>query len=329
MAGTPQPTAGTSQKVLVIKLSALGDVLIALGAMAAIRRHHADAHITFLTTRPFADMAQRSGYFNTVEVITRARFFELGTWLRLSKFLNAGKFDIVYDLQMNGRSGFYYKLMRKKPVWSGIVGPAPHNYALENPDWRQMHAFERHKVMLAQQGIDMALPDINWMCTDVSLLLPPSPYVLMMPGCAPQHQYKRWPATKFAAIALKLQRQGYHVALIGTAAEHDAISKIKSVAPECFDLSGRTSLYDIATLAMGASGAVGNDTGPSHLVALAGCPIVTLFSGVTDPALSAPVGDAVTVIQAEDIADITVDDVMKALRLRDIKPDIAKTGAQV
>lgn len=327
MPGTPQNTNAAPQKILVIKLSALGDVLIALGAMAAIRRHHPDAHITFLTTRPFADMAQRSGYFNAVEVITRARFYELGAWARLASFLSRGRFDVVYDLQLNGRSALYYKLMRKKPQWSGVAPGASHNYALENPAWRNMHAFARHKAMLAPMGIDVSLPDIGWMRTDVSLLTPPAPYVLMMPGCAPQHLYKRWPATKFAAVALKLQRQGYDIVLIGTAAEHDAISKIKSVAPECHDLSGRTSLYDIATLAMGAAGAVGNDTGPSHLVALAGCPIVALFSGVTDPALSAPVGDAVTVIQSEDIADITVDDVMKALRLRDVKKETPKTGA--
>ena len=326
MSGTPQNTGGTPQKILVIKLSALGDVLIAMGAMAAIRRHHPDAHITFLTTRPFADMAQRSGYFNAVEVVTRARFYQLGAWLRLTRFLNAGHFDAVYDLQLNGRSGLYYKLMHKKPQWSGVAAGASHNYAAENPAWRQMHAFERHKTMLAQHGMAVSLPDIGWMRTDVSLLVPPSPYVLLMPGCAPQHMHKRWPAAKFAAVALKLQRQGYNVALIGTAAEHDAISRIKAVAPECADLSGRTSLYDIATLAMSAAGAVGNDTGPSHLVALAGCPIVTLFSGVTDPALSAPVGDEVTVIQSEDISGITVDDVMKALRLRNIA-GASKTGA--
>lgn len=304
-------------KILVIKLSALGDFLIALGAMAAIRAHHAEAHITLLTTEPFADMALRSGYFDAVEVTTRAKFYEIGAWLRLRRFLNGG-FDIVYDLQMNDRSAIYYRLMRRKPQWSGAVLGASHNYALQNPAWRQMHAFERHKAMLAQLGMQVALPDIAWMKTDVSFLAPPAPYVLLIPGCAPRHPYKRWPAAKFAALALKLQHQGYHVALIGTAAEQEAIGKIKAIAPACHDLSGRTSLYDIAALAMGAAAAVGNDTGPSHLAALAGCPLVALFSGVTDPARSAPVGSDVTVIQSEDIADISVNDVLQALHPRKI-----------
>lgn len=304
------------EKILVIKLSALGDFLMALGPMAAIRRHHPDAHITIMTTKPFADMASRSRYADAVEVVTRAPFYNLAAWMKMFRFLNGGAFTQVYDLQLNGRSAFYFSMMVKKPQWSGIARGASHNYAAENPAWRQMHAFDRHKAMLAQQGIDVSLPDLGWMHTDVSLLVPPAPYVLLVPGCAPQHPYKRWPAAKFAALALKLQHQGYTVCLIGTAAEHDAISRIKAVAPACHDLSGRTSFYDIATLAAGAAGAVGNDTGPTHLIALDGCPVVALFSGVTDPALSAPVGGAVTVIQAEDIADISVADVIQALHLR-------------
>lgn len=318
-------TSAKREKILVIKLSALGDFLVALGPMAAIRKHHPDAHITIMTTRPFVDMAQRSRYGDAVEVVTRAKFFEIGAWLRRARFLNSG-FDRVYDLQMNDRSSIYFRLMRKKPLWCGTVRGASDNYAAENPQWRQMHAFDRHKTMLARHGIDVMLPDVRWMQTDVSLLAPKEPYVMLIPGCAPQHPYKRWPATKFAALALKLQHQDYAVCLIGTAAEQDAIAKIKKVAPECYDLSGRTSLYDIASLAVGAAGAVGNDTGPSHLVALTGCPLVALFSGVTDPMRSAPMGTAVTVIQSEDIGDISTDDVMKALRPRETTADV-QSGA--
>ncbi|MFN7114057.1 MAG: glycosyltransferase family 9 protein [Alphaproteobacteria bacterium] len=313
------------EKILVIKLSALGDFLVALGPMAAIRKHHPGAHITLMTTRPFADMAQRSRYADAVEVTRRARFYEIGAWLHMLRFLNSG-FDRVYDLQLNDRSAVYFRLMRKKPFWCGTVRGASDNYAAENPDWREMHAFDRHKIMLARHGIDVTPPDVGWMETDISLLAPKEAYVMLIPGCAPQHPYKRWPAAKFAALALKLQHQGYTVCLIGTAAEQDAIAKIKRVAPECHDLSGRTSLYDIASLAAGAAAAVGNDTGPSHLIALTGCPLVALFSGVTDPSRSAPLGAAVTVIQSEDISDISTEDVMKALRPRTISRS-AQNGA--
>ena len=294
------------ERILVIKLSALGDFVLALGAMAAVRKAHADAHITLLTTAPFADMAKRSGYFDDVVIDARPLFYQPFEWAKLYRFLNRGVFSRVYDLQFNSRTGIYYRLFRQKPEWSGVVQGAALFYA--NTDWRNMHAFERHKDVLRVAGIDMTMPDISWMKTDVSLLSPESPYVLLVPGGAPQHPQKRWPAMKYGALALRLQRDGYNVAVIGTTAEADAIEKIKRSCPGVADLSGRTSLYDIASLAMGAAGAVGNDTGPTHLIAMAGCPTVALFSGQTRPELSAPVG-TVGVVQADDLHDASVKDV--------------------
>jgi ADP-heptose:LPS heptosyltransferase len=302
------------EKILVIKLSALGDFIIALGAMEAIRKSHPDAHITLLTTRPFVDIAQRSHYFNAVETDARAPFYNVPAWLRLYRFLNRGDFTRVYDLQMNDRTNAYFRLLRKKPEWSGAARGASHYWL--KAGLLKMHAFERHKAMLAELGVKAGMPDISWMSSDISLLGLKKPYVLLVPGSAPQHPHKRWPALKYGALALRLQREGYDVAVLGTAAEHEVIARIMKSAPSVHDLSGRTSLYDIATLARSASGAVGNDTGPTHLIAMSGCPTVALFSGGTDPGKSAPIGDAVTVIQSEPIDDISLDDVMKNFRPR-------------
>lgn len=296
--------------ILVIKLSALGDFILAMGAMEAIRRHHPEARLTLLTTKPFADMAQRSGWFDHIEVTARTPFHDIPAWLKLGRFLNGGGFSRVYDLQLNDRTSFYYRLFRKKPEWSGIVKSAKLFYA--NPEWRQMHAFDRHKTMLAELGITVSSPDLSWMKTDVSFFGLKKPYVLLAPGSAPQHPEKRWSAVKFAALALKLGRQGYDVALLGTAADDDAVTRIKTACPAAHDLSGRTSFYDIASLSFDAAAAVGNDTGPMHLIALAGCPSTVLFSGTTDPALSVPLG--AVAIQSMRIDDISVDDVMKNMR---------------
>lgn len=315
------PAAAPQQRILVIKLSALGDFLLAMGAMAAIRQHHKNAHITLLTTRPFVDLAQRSGYFNDIIVDSRPKAFNVAGWLYLFRMLNRDKYDRVYDLQLNDRTGVYYRLMLKKPEWSGIARGASHFYA--NPEWRQMHAYARHKAMMAELGIDIAYPDLSWMKSDISLFAMKKPYVLLVPGSAPSHPEKRWPAVKYAALALKLIRDGYEVALIGTSAEEDVIDRVLHVAPAAKSLCGRTSLYDIATLARGAAGAVGNDTGPMHVIALSGCPVVSIFSGTTDPNLSAPVGASVTVIQADPVEGITVEDVLKNFHPRDLGPDRA------
>ncbi len=298
-------------RILVIKLSALGDFILALGSMAAIRKHHADAHIALLTTRPFVDIAQRSGYFNEIIVDNRPAAYNVAGWLYLFRMLNRGVYKRVYDLQLNDRTGIYYRLMLKKPEWSGNAKGASHYWV--SPAGQQIHAHERHKAMLAGLGITVSIPDLSWMKADVSFLGLKKPYILLVPGSAPGHPEKRWPAVKYGALALKLIQQGYDVAALGTAAEQEDIGRLAKAAPGVKNLCGKTSLYDIATLALGAAGAVGNDTGPMHLIAQSGCPSVSLFSGSTHPARSAPVGRAVTVIQAEPISEITVEDVLKNL----------------
>lgn len=298
------------QNILVIKLSALGDFFLALGAMEAIRRHHPQAKITLLTTRPFVDMAQKSGYFDVVETDSRPKTWQVFQWLKLKRWLNAQGFDRVYDLQLNDRTKLYYRLFNKKPEWSGVI--AGNSLFYSNPSWRDMHAFERHREILKVAGIDMTLPDISWMVMDVSLFKLPKPYVLLIPGSAPQHPQKRWPAARYSALALRLAKEGYHVVALGTAAEKDVIAKICKAAPQIVDLSGQTSLFDIAGLARDAFAVVGNDTGPTHVAALAGAPVVALFSGHSKPEESAPVGD-VRVLQADPIADLTVEDVFQQL----------------
>lgn len=305
------------EKILVIKLSSLGDIILALGPMAAIRRHHPDAHITLLTMKPFVDITQRSRYFDAIETDSRPPFWDLAEWLRIFRLLNSGHFTRVYDLQMNDRTRMYYRLFLKKPEWSGILKGASHSY--DEPGARDLHAFERHKAVLAKAGITVEPPDLSWMTSDVSLFGLKNPYVLLVPGSAPSHPYKRWPALKYGALAIRLLREGFDIAVLGTASERDAIDRVMKSCPSSHDLSGRTSLYDIATLARGAAGAIGNDTGPMHLIALTGCPTISLFSGATDPARSAPIGRAVTVIQSDPIEGITLDDVMKNFHPRKLE----------
>jgi len=299
-----------TEKILVIKLSALGDFILALGPMEAIRRRHKDAHITLLTTQSFVDIAERSGYFSEIIIDARPKLYDLLGWYSLYKTLNTENFTRVYDLQLNKRSARYYKLFRHKPEWSGVVPDSPLFYS--NPDVRKLHAFKRHQEILKVAGIDVQLPDLSWMASDVSIFGVKSPYVLLVPGSAPQHPAKRWPAKHYTTLALRLMRDGYQPVILGTAAEADVAQRITKLCPEALDLTGRTSLYDIATLARGAKGAIGNDTGPIHLIAQAGCPVVALFCTTkSNAARSAPVGKSVQVIEAQNLEDVSMIQVYK------------------
>ena len=104
--------------------------------------------------------------------------------------------------------------------------------------------------------------------------------------------------------------------LLGGAADQAATVAIVDACPDVIDLTGKTSLADIAALAGAAAGAIGNDCGPMHLIAASGCPSLVLFSHASDPALCAPRGTDVAILRRASLGDLDVNAVEAALRLR-------------
>lgn len=304
-----------SQKdhILVIKLSALGDFIQALGPMAAIRAHHPDARITLLTTRPYTDLGKACGYFDDVWIDSRPRWHQPGGWLDLRGKLNKAGFTRVYDLQNNDRTSLYFKLFAlPRPEWVGTASGASHRNV--RADRMSDHAFDRHVQTLALAGItDITLDDLSWIERDISHFRLSPPYILLVPGSAPQHPAKRWPVHSYGLLARSIYEKGYQPVVIGTAQEAPLGRVICENCSAAVDLTGRTDLFDIAVLARGAAAGVGNDTGPMHMIAPTGCPSLILFSGQSDPARHAAKGPSVKTLRHRNIEDIALQDVMAAM----------------
>lgn len=299
--------------VLVIKLGALGDVVLALGPLAAIRRHHAGERVTVLTTAPYAAFLAASPWVDDVMIDDRPGWTRPLAVLALRRRLRAGRFARVYDLQTSDRSSFYFRLMgRPRPEWSGIARGCSHRHA--DPARDRLHTIERQRGQLAMAGIaDVPAPDLSWVRADIARLGPRAPYAMLAPGGAAHRPEKRWPAERYGALARALVARGMTPVLVGTTAEADAIAAIRSACPEAVDLAGRTNLMELAAVARGAALAVGNDSGPMHMAAVAGRPAVVLFGAASDPALTAPRGPAVTVLRAGALADLGVERVLGSL----------------
>jgi ADP-heptose:LPS heptosyltransferase len=299
--------------ILVIKLGALGDVVQALGPMAAIRRHHARAHITVLTTAQFAPLLSASPYVDETWIDPRPRAWQLGAWLSLRQKLRGARFVRVYDLQTSGRSSFYSRLFGpgRRPEWSGIATGSSHPHA--NPQRDFMHTIERQAEQLHDAGIAEVPPtDVSWLKADVERYALPRRFALLVPGGSAARLQKRWSAASYGELAARLLARDITPVVIGVASERPLAASIRAVCPEARDLTGQTSFAEIAALARQAQAAIGNDTGPMHLIAAAGCPCVVLFSAESDPALCAPRG-TVTVLRRPNIAELTVDEVAAAV----------------
>jgi ADP-heptose:LPS heptosyltransferase len=295
--------------ILVIRLGALGDFVQSFGPFAAIRAHHPDARITLLTTPPFAELARRSPWFDAVWPDGRPSWTQPGRLLDLARRLRGARFGRVYDLQTSSRSSRYRWLVGRHAAWSGIARGASHPHA--NPLRDAMHTVERQREQLEMAGI-RAFPDpaLDWLDADPARFGLPPRFGLLIPGASPLRPRKRWPAGHFGALAAGA---GIPVAVLGGKAEAAIAAEILAAAPGALDLTGRTSFAELAGIARRADWAVGNDTGPTHLAATAGCPTLALFGEDSDPALCAPRGPAVQVLRHMPLAALGPEAVRTAL----------------
>ncbi|MES2710695.1 MAG: glycosyltransferase family 9 protein [Pseudomonadota bacterium] len=299
----------SAANILVIKLAALGDFAQAFGPFAAIRVHHPDARITLLTTPPYASLARRAPWFDVVWEDGRPASRDLLGLLRLARRLRAARFDRVYDLQTSSRSSRYRLFVGGRAEWSGIARGASHPHA--NPRRDFMHTVERQREQLRMAGItEFPAPDLGWLGADLTALALPERFALLVPGAAPTRPGKRWPVERFAALAADLDLPAL---VLGGKGEAALAATILAAAPSARDLTGRTSFADIAALARRAAFAIGNDTGPMHLIAACGCRSLTLFGDDSDPALCAPRGEAVATLRHSPLSTLPVSEVEAAL----------------
>ncbi len=298
-------------RILVIRLSALGDFFLSFGPFAAIRARHPNDSVTLLTTAPFVSLARAAPWFDEVLVDARPAWFDVLGLVRLRRALRG--FDFVYDLQTSGRSSRYFRLAGK-PAWSGIAPGCSHPHA--SPGRDAMHTLERQREQLHTAGVDaFPEPDLSWLLRG-DAPAPPRPYALLMPGASPGREEKCWPAAGYGAVAAALEARGLAVAVVGGATEANLAATIRAACPEAIDLTGRTSVAQVARLAAGAACAIGNDTGPMHVAATVGCRVLVLFSSLSDPALTAPRGprgEWPTILRRADLADLPAADVIAAL----------------
>ncbi len=300
-------------RILVIKLGALGDFIHAFHAFAAIRAQHPGSHVALLTTAPFQRLAQAAPWFDEVLVDPRASWWNLPAILRTVRA--ARGFDFIYDLQTSRRSGRYFNLIGR-PQWSGIAPGCSHPH--RNPLRDSMHTVERQREQLRAAGVTRwPTPERDWLIGLGDRHGIAGPYALLMPGGAGVGSVKRWPAERYGEAARRLQARGITPVIVGGQPEVAFAAAIVAACAVAVDLTGRTSIGDVAALGAGAALVLGNDTGPVHLAASVGAPTVVLFSAAGVPGQAAPRGphgEWATVLQAPDLNDLSVERVMQTVR---------------
>jgi ADP-heptose:LPS heptosyltransferase len=313
------------ERVLILKFGALGDVVQGFAAFAQIRAAHPHAEITLLTTPPYAEFTRASGLFDHVETDGRPK--GVGPHLALFRRLRRARYDRVYDLQNSSRSKRYiHGFWPSPPEWSGISQGASHRQT--RPDRTALHNLDRTADQLHVAGVGPPVmsgeappPDMGWaarigrqgLASAAARFGLTPPFALLVPGASPVKPEKFWPVASYGELAQALIARGVQIAMVGAKAEAPLAAAVRAMAPEAIDLTGRTDLFQLAALGEEALLCVGNDTGPTHLIAYAGAPGLMLMSKVTDPNHCAPRA-AMGVIKVENLSTVEPDAVLAALQ---------------
>ena len=290
------------RRILIIKPSALGDIILALPALSALKRSFPEAKISWFVRPEFAPLITGHPFISDIILFDRK---QLSKWWcspdsfkslwSLIKQLRAGKFDLVFDFQGLFRTGFFSWVTGSKRRF-GMAGARElaHLFYTDkiSQDASSIHLVDYYLKMVvaagAKQGeAEFKLPEDAGAAEKIDKLLKSQgvngKYAVIVPGAAQPN--KRWPIERFAELAGKIgERFGLSIVATGSQGEREYI---EAIGKRVINLAGKTSVRELIPLMKRASLVVSNDTGPGHIAAALGVPIVMIF-GPTNPARVCP-----------------------------------------
>ncbi|WP_428121556.1 glycosyltransferase family 9 protein [Dissulfurimicrobium sp.] len=307
---------------MIIKLSAIGDVVQSLPVLAALRMTFSDAHIGWVVGEAASGLLDAHPMLDELIVFPRKGLGELASnpadWpkflYKAATFLRRLRlrdYDFVVDLQGLFKSGFVTLFSRGK-VKIGFSGGRELSSIFLNkrlPAYDpNEHAVTRYLRLAAHLGAKTDKPEFPTGLDDKDrarldqllrdLGISKGPLICLIPGAA--WTSKRWTSRGFSEVAgYCIDRLGLMPVIAGGAGDKGLAGEIVSLAGKgIIDLTGRTDLKMLAALFERTSVVVSTDTGPMHLAAAVGTPVVALF-GPTAPWRTGPFGKRHQVLRLE------------------------------
>jgi len=295
------------KKILIIKPSALGDIVTAMPAACCLAENFPDARIHWFVRPEYSPLLENHPCVHKTIIFDRKK---LGKWwykpaafaqlVRLIKQLREEKYDIVFDFQGRFRSAIFawFSACKKR------IGMAP-TQELTGIFYTQKIKQLPNTVHLVDYFLDMVCA-AGAKRTKVQFGLKPQPqaiaeiqkilsenqvdknnYAVFVPGATVET--KIWPLENFAALAEKVYKK-YQcgIVAVGVESEREIVENLRKITGvPVINLAGKTNIPQLIALLAGAKVVISNDTGPAHIAAALGVPMVLIF-GFTNPARVGP-----------------------------------------
>jgi lipopolysaccharide heptosyltransferase I len=324
------------ERILLIKPSALGDVVHTLPVLAKLRARYPDARIDWLVTPENAELVRdHPGLSNAVlfarRDYARLTFPNIASLMNLVREIRATRYELVIDLHGQFRSAIFC-LLSGAPVRIGFDRPRKSTWqshprlAAESQrhGWKgaregswlaythrikvptlDAHAIDRYLWVGELLGLDDSPPDLR-------VYLAPAAEMKVRQLLAERELAhrplailvpgtiwgtKHWHVQGFAEVGSYLLQKGYDIVIAGGRREKLRCQSVAAACPGAYNLAGQTSLGEVAALIKRAAICITNDSGPMHLAVSLGRPVVSIF-GPTDPVWVGPYGRPHAVVRA-------------------------------
>lgn len=309
-------------KVLVVKVAAIGDLLMATPALRALKRDARTSAVHLLAGRSIAAAVRDNPDVDKVVYMDDRRLFHGGPAariaevLRVSRMLRREKYDVGFNFHRDWRFNiilFLAGCRRRIGFQRGRRQPflLTEAVAVEGIKHHIFHYCDLLKalgILCLDFKMAFALDDAALLAAAAKFLAPGNleEYVVLAPGGAAnvkeEMESRRWPAENFVALAGLLLAAGRRVVLVGSGSDGAIAARIKAELPGVVDLTGRTTLAEAAAILKRSRLVVCNDSGLMHLAAAVGARVISLF-GPTHPGEKKPLNEgSVAVWKGEALA---------------------------
>jgi heptosyltransferase-1 len=292
-------------RILIVRLGALGDVVHAIPVAAALRRAHPSARIDWLVSAKHREILDLVPVIDRRLVINDRGDASGGTSLLSAiRELRRSRYDVAIDLQgliksavlartsgaprVVGFSSRYARERAARLFYTEAYDPG--RGGLYDPR-ETRHVVDINLAVLSVLGIDapareFPIEDVDTAVARAAREQAGGPYALLNPGAAWPN--KRWPPARLAAIAVELrERHGLRSLVLWGPGEEGLAQEVVAGANGAAIVSPKTTIADLVALARRAALMVSGDTGPTHIAAALGTPIVGIY-GPTRPARNGP-----------------------------------------
>lgn len=274
-------------KVLVIRLSSIGDIILTTPALKAFKRKYPDSTIDFLVMDKFKDSIEGSPYVDNLILFKRGEDDGIQNLKKFAKNLKDNNYDYIFDLHGKFRSIALTKFIgikcfryKKRSLWKTLfVKMRVVKYSVDDTIIKNYFgAFKSFGLKYVGEDIDFHFSDKDMSRIDISYNGLP----VFAPGAS--KNTKKWLPEEFGKLAkIIYEKWGVKTIIIGGREDSERAEIIHEISGgNTIDLTGKLSLKESGALLSKARFLVTNDSGPFHIGRGVGCRTFVIF-GPTDP----------------------------------------------